>query len=49
MKITKLVVDKLPIPQAIVKNRTVQKRYYDDIMKGFGVRVTSGGGTSIFY
>ena len=48
MKITKLVVDKLPIPQAIVKNRTVQKRYYDDTMKGFGVRVTSGGSRAFF-
>lgn len=48
MKITKLVVDKLPIPPAVVKNRTVQKRYYDDILKGFGIRVTSGGSKSFF-
>ncbi len=48
MKITKLFVDKLPIPQAIVKNKTVQKRYYDDSMKGFGVRVTSGGSRAFF-
>jgi integrase len=48
MKITKLFVDKLPIPQAIVKNKTVQKRYYDDTMKGFGVRATSGGSRAFF-
>jgi integrase len=48
MKITKLLVDKLPTPHAIVKNRTVQKRYYDDTMKGFGVRVTSGGSRAFF-
>lgn len=48
MKITKSVVDKLPIPQSIIKNKTVQKRYYDEIMKGFGVRVTSGGTRAFF-
>lgn len=48
MKITKLVVDKLSIPHATVKNQTVQKRYYDDTMKGFGVRVTSGGSKAFF-
>lgn len=48
MKITKLVVDKLPIPQSAIKNKTAQKRYYDDTMKGFGVRVTSGGSKAFF-
>lgn len=48
MRITKAIVNKLPIPQAIIKNRTAQKRYYDDLMKGFGVRVTSGGSKAFF-
>jgi len=47
MKITKLVVDKLPIPVGQVK-KTAQKRYYDDMLKGFGVRVTSGGTKAFF-
>jgi len=48
MKITKQFVDKLPVPVAIIKNKTTQKRYYDDILKGFGVRVTSGGSKAFF-
>lgn len=48
MKITKLVVDKLPIPAAVIKGKTAQKRFYDDNLKGFGVRVTSGGSKSFF-
>lgn len=48
MKITKQVVDKLPIPAVTVKNQTTQKRYYDAILKGFGVRVTSGGSKAFF-
>ena len=48
MKITKLAVDKLPVPVAVVKNRTMQKRYYDEVLKGFGVRVTSGGSKAFF-
>lgn len=43
MKITKSVVDKLQIPL-----KTALKRYYDDAMKGFGVRVTSGGTKAFF-
>ncbi len=48
MKITKSVVDKLPIPVAETPGKTAQKRYYDDNMKGFGVRVTSGGTKAFF-
>lgn len=48
MKITKLVVDKLPLPSNSTTGRTAQKRYYDEIMKGFGVRVTSGGTKAFF-
>lgn len=48
MKITKLSVDKLAIPEAQIKNRTAQKRFYDESMKGFGVRVTSGGTKAFF-
>lgn len=48
MKITKLAVDKLPIPNITSPGLTVQKRYYDDTLKGFGVRVTSGGTKAFF-
>jgi integrase len=48
MKITKSAVDKLPIPVSRLQGRTAQKRYYDDNMKGFGVRVTSGGTKAFF-
>ncbi len=48
MKITKSVVDKLPIPAITVAGKTAQKRYCDDTIKGFGVRVTSGGTKAFF-
>ncbi len=48
MKITKSVVDKLQIPVITETGKTAQKRYYDDAMKGFGVRVTSGGTKAFF-
>lgn len=48
MKLTKLTVDKLPIPEALKSNNTTQKRYYDATLKGFGVRVTSGGTKAFF-
>ncbi|MFT3741118.1 MAG: integrase family protein [Gammaproteobacteria bacterium] len=48
MRLTKLVVDKLPIPEIAQKGRTAQKRYYDDNLKGFGVRVVSGGTKAFF-
>ena len=45
---SKSAVDKLPIPVAETPGKTAQKRYYDDTMKGFGVRVTSGGTKAFF-
>lgn len=48
MKLTKLNVEKLPIPQALRAKVTAQKRYYDDTLKGFGVRVTSGRTKAFF-
>lgn len=48
MKITKLAVDKLPIPLVTDTGTRAQKRYYDDTLKGFGVRVTSGGTKAFF-
>lgn len=48
MKITKTMVDKLTAPEAIAQGRTAQKRYYDEAMKGFGVRITSGGTKAFF-
>lgn len=48
MKLTKTVIDKLPIPIAASSRQTAQKRYYDEAMKGFGVRVTSGGTKAFF-
>ena len=48
MNITKSLVDKLAIPQQRQVGRTEQKRYYGDKLKGFGVRVTSGGTKSFF-
>ncbi len=47
MRLTKLVIDKLPIPSSD-NGKTAQKRYYDDTMKGFGVRTTSGGTKAFF-
>ncbi|HHS7963714.1 TPA: integrase, partial [Legionella pneumophila] len=43
MKINKTNVENLPLPQAMEAGKTAQKRYYDDNLKGFGIRVTSGG------
>lgn len=49
MKLTKLVVERLSIPLAIDSRATTQKRYYDDdSLKGFGIRVTSGGTKAFF-
>ncbi|QDQ40843.1 DUF4102 domain-containing protein [Legionella geestiana] len=48
MKITKSAVDKLPIPLRAEMGKSAQKRYYDDTLKGFGVRVTSGGTKAFF-
>jgi integrase len=46
--ITKTFVDKLDIPPKVCAGRTEQKRYYDDKLKGFGIRVTSGGTKAFF-
>lgn len=48
MRIKKTTVDDLPIPIAMQEGKTAQKRYYDDKLKGFGVRVTSGGTKAFF-
>lgn len=48
MKITKLAIEKLTIPPASAEGKTAQKRYYDNNLKGFGVRVTSGGTKAFF-
>jgi len=48
MKLTKLEVERLPIPSSVGLGKTVQKRYYDSVLKGFGVRVTSGGTKAFF-
>jgi integrase len=48
MRIKKSTVDDLPTPLATQEGKTAQKRYYDDKLKGFGVRVTSGGTKAFF-
>src|SRR3990167_11257200 len=48
MKITKSEVEKLIAPSPPADGKTAQKRYYDDKLKGFGVRVTSGGTKAFF-
>lgn len=48
MNITKTTLEKLKIPEQVQPGKTVQKRYYDNKLKGFGVRVTSGGSKAFF-
>ncbi len=48
MRLTKSTVDKLPIPPFKAQGQTNQKRYYDDTLKGFGLRITSGGTKAFF-
>ena len=48
MNLTKREVDKLPIPAKTTTGQAGQKKYYDDKLKGFGVRVTSGGTRAFF-
>lgn len=48
MRIKKTTVENLPIPVATQKGRTAQDKYYDDLLKGFGIRVTSGGTKAFF-
>ncbi len=43
MRITKQIIDHLETPIQASEGRTAQQRFYDDKMKGFGIRVTSGG------
>ncbi|KTD63890.1 tyrosine-type recombinase/integrase [Legionella spiritensis] len=48
MKINKSAVENLSIPMVTQPGRTAQKKYYDDQLKGFGIRVTSGGTKAFF-
>ncbi|EHL30759.1 hypothetical protein LDG_7245 [Legionella drancourtii LLAP12] len=32
----------------LIKGKTAQKRYYDDNLKGFSIRVTSAGAKAFF-
>jgi integrase len=48
MNITKSFVEKAPTPPKLKEGRTEQKRYYDDKIKGFGLRITSGGTKAFF-
>ena len=48
MKLTKLIIDKLTPPPSVESGKSAQVRFYDDAMKGFGVRVTSGGTKAFF-
>lgn len=48
MKLTKLAVDKLTPPPSVSSGKTAQIRFYDVAMKGFGLRVTSGGTKAFF-
>lgn len=49
MKINKTNVDSLPLPKANQEGKTAQKRYYDDNLKGFGIRITSGGSKAFLW
>lgn len=48
MRINKTAVENLPIPIITHPGRTAQKKYYDDQLKGFGIRATSGGTKAFF-
>ncbi|WP_115705986.1 tyrosine-type recombinase/integrase [Legionella sainthelensi] len=48
MRINKTNIESLAIPQPIKAGQSAQKKYYDDNLKGFGVRVTSGGTKAFF-
>lgn len=48
MNIIKSKIDDLPIPKKGSNGQTGQKRYYDDKLKGFGIRITSGGAKTFF-
>jgi hypothetical protein len=48
MKISKSEIEKLSTPLPLKQGVTEQKRYYDDTLKGFGIRITSKGTKSFF-
>lgn len=48
MNIIKSKIDDLTKPPKGQNGQTGQKRYYDDKLKGFGIRVTSGGAKTFF-
>lgn len=48
IKLTKANVESLPIPVSLIPGKVAQQRYYDDTVKGFGVRVTSGKTKAFF-
>lgn len=48
MRINKTNIENLATPQPIKTGQSAQKKYYDDNLKGFGVRVTSGGTKAFF-
>ncbi|MCW8410135.1 integrase family protein [Legionella sp. PATHC035] len=48
MRINKTNIENLDIPKPIKAGQSAQKKYYDDNLKGFGVRVTSGGTKAFF-
>jgi len=43
MRLTKTIIDKLPVPDPLPSGKTRQKIYRDSHLSGFGVRVTSNG------
>lgn len=47
-RINKTNIESLDIPRSIKTGQSAQKKYYDDNLKGFGIRVTSGGTKSFF-
>ncbi|HAT8273944.1 TPA: DUF4102 domain-containing protein, partial [Legionella pneumophila] len=48
MRINKTNIESLDIPSSIKTGQSAQKKYYEDNLKGFGIRVTSGGTKSFF-
>ena len=48
MRITKSAVDKLEAPSKDSSSTNNQKRFYDETLKGFGIRITSGGSKAFF-
>ena len=46
MRLTDLQIQKLTPPEGAAKGATKQKTYFDDALKGFGLRVSVGGAKS---